>query len=54
MTYDFRVGTPRAISSLAPAGAFSVVFEDDGATGYVYGVRRRRWRSPDVLDALHL
>lgn len=55
MTHEFRVGAPRIITSDAPAGPFSVVFEDDGETGYVYGTRRPLLRrAVEVLDALHL
>jgi hypothetical protein len=54
MHHEFHVGTPTVFESPAPRGVFGVGFEDDGATGYVYGVRRRRLRSPEILDALHL
>ena len=54
MKSTFRVGTPTVTTARAPKGPFGIVFEDDGATGYVYGIRRRWWRQPIVLDALHL
>jgi hypothetical protein len=54
MRHEFSVGSPKAIESRAPVGIFSVVFEDDGETGYVYGTRHRVLRAPEVLDALHL
>ena len=54
MNSTFRVGVPRTITATAPSGPFGVVFEDDGATGYVYGIQRRRFRGSVVLDALHL
>ena len=50
----FHVGVPFAVTFSAPQGRFGVVFEDDGDTGYAYAIRRRRVRSPEVLDALHL
>ena len=54
MKSTFRVGVPGVITATAPNGPFGVVFEDDGETGYVYGVRRRWWRRSAILDALHL
>jgi hypothetical protein len=54
MKSTFRVGVPTVVTASPPRGPFRVVFEDDGETGYVYGVRRRWWRRAAVLDALHL
>ncbi len=54
MEHEFDVGTPATFESHAPTGPFGVGFEDDGETGYVYGVKRRLLRAPEVLDALHL
>src|SRR5262249_10409646 len=48
-----RVGTPVVIDGSAPASGYSAVFEDDGATGYFYGLDRSHNGNP-ILDALHV
>lgn len=47
-----RVGKEIAISSESPTAEFAVVFEDDGVTGYFYGLDTSQ-ESP-ILDALHI
>jgi hypothetical protein len=47
------VGTPDTIvDSTAAGGAHSVIFEDDGTTGYFYAVRPGA--ELEILDALHV
>ena len=47
------VGTPdTVVDSTAVGGERSVVFEDDGTTGYFYAVRRGA--ELEILDALHV
>jgi hypothetical protein len=47
------VGTPDTIvESTAAGGAHSVIFEDDGTTGYFYAVRPGA--ELEILDALHV
>jgi hypothetical protein len=46
------VGRPQVVDSHSPLNSFAVVFEDDGETGYLYGLDRAR---PDaILDALFI
>ena len=47
-----RVGEEITISSGSPTTEFAVVFEDDGETGYFYGLDTSH-ESP-ILDALHI
>ena len=44
------VGDPLTLRSRAPTGPFGVVFEDDGETGYLYGIDSRAEDS--ILDSL--
>ena len=47
------VGTPNTIvDSTAAGGERSVIFEDDGTTGYFYAVRPGA--DMEILDALHI
>jgi hypothetical protein len=47
------VGKPVVINGRSPITMFAVVFEDDGTTGYFYGLDASNNDSP-VLDALHI
>ena len=48
-----KVGTPDTIvDSTAAGGERSVIFEDDGTTGYLYAVRPGA--EVEILDALHV
>lgn len=47
------IGQAVAIQAPAEAPPFSVVFEDDGKTGFLYGMDNSRRASP-VVDALHI
>jgi hypothetical protein len=55
-TLHHKVGTPGHNASDAPGGRFSAVFEDDGDTGYFYGLdmlREAQGVNP-IVDALHI
>lgn len=49
----FTVGTETVLESGSPRNSFMVVFEDDGDTGYLYGLDISREGNP-ILDALHI
>jgi hypothetical protein len=51
--HDLRVGEPTFIESASPRGTYGVAFEDDGDTGYFYGLELERKEQP-ILDALHV
>ena len=46
-------GTPVVIESQSPSTHYSVVFEDDGESGYFYGLDTRRKNQP-ILAGLHI
>ncbi len=48
-----HVGERAVIESDSPATQFAVVFEDDGETGYFYGLDTSAGENP-ILDALHI
>jgi len=48
-----RVGEKVVIEGPSPSTSFSVVFEDDGETGYFYGLDMSR-QDDLILDALHV
>lgn len=50
---EFTVGAETVLESGSPENSFMVVFEDDGDTGYLYGLDRSRDGNP-ILDALHI
>ncbi len=41
-----RVGKPVVIEACSPRSHFGVVFEDDGTTGYLYGLDFDRKENP--------
>ena len=47
------VGKATTIEAPSPSEAFGVVFEDDGDTGYFYGLDFGRDENP-IVDALHI
>lgn len=47
------MGTPVAVEAPSPSTQYGVVFEDDGATGYFYGLDFHREGNP-IADALHI
>jgi len=48
-----RVGEATLIEAASPSAPFAVVFEDDGETGYFYGLDPSRREQP-IVDALHI
>ncbi len=49
----FTVGKQIVVNCNSPKNSFAVVFEDDGETGYFYGLDTSREENP-ILDALHI
>jgi hypothetical protein len=47
-TQDVRVGEPTLVHAPSPRGTFSVVFEDNGDTGYFYALDLRLGKNPTV------
>ena len=47
------IGKPISLECPSPKTSYSVVFEDDGATGYFYGLNWENKKQP-VLDALQI
>jgi hypothetical protein len=52
-TATLKVGTSMIVEAPSPSAEFKVVFEDDGETGYFYGLDPSRGAEP-VVDALHI
>lgn len=48
-----HVGEATIIESKSPRTEYAVVFEDDGETGYFYGLDTTKEEHP-ILDALHI
>ena len=48
-----RIGSKTVLQSEASSGAYSVVFEDDGDTGYFYALAPGA-EALELLDALHV
>jgi hypothetical protein len=48
-----RIGSKTVLQSEVPSGAYSVVFEDDGDTGYFYALAPGE-EALELLDALHV
>ncbi len=49
----FTVGEPMALEGPSPETDFCVIFEDDGDTGYLYGLDTSREGNP-IVDAMHI
>ncbi len=47
------VGEPQTVEGPSPSQPFGVVFEDDGETGYLYGLDMNQPENP-IVDALHV
>jgi hypothetical protein len=47
------VGEPIVLETASPVSRYGVVFEDDGRTGYFYGLDFTSQGNP-ILDALHI
>lgn len=52
-TSILNVGTKMVVDSVSTQSSFAVVFEDDGDTGYFYGLDPSREGNP-ILDAMHI
>lgn len=50
---EFTVGAETTLESGSPKNKFMVIFEDDGDTGYLYGLDRGQEGNP-ILDALQI
>ncbi len=48
-----NVGIPTVIEARSPASQYSAVFEDDGETGYFYGLDTTRVQQP-IVDAMQI
>ena len=48
-----KVGRPVVVEGPAPNSDFGAAFEDDGETGYFYGLDFRRKKQP-IVDARHI
>ena len=47
------IGTSITLECPSPQTSYAVIFEDDGETGYFYGLNLENKKQP-VLDALHI
>jgi len=48
-----QIGEKNVLDSVSPTTTYAVVFEDDGETGYFYGLDTARGEQ-QILDALHI
>ena len=53
LSETITMGNPITLDCSSPKASFAVVFEDDGETGYFYGLNLDNRKQP-VLDALHI
>jgi hypothetical protein len=53
MQRQINVGEPTVFEAIPERSRFGVVFEDDGETGYLYGLDFSRPEQP-IADALHI
>lgn len=53
LSETITIGTPITLECPSPKTTFAVVFEDDGETGYFYGLNLENTEQP-ILDALHI
>ena len=53
LSETITMGSPITLNCSSSKTSFSVVFEDDGETGYFYGLNPENKKQP-VLDALHI
>ena len=49
----FRVGEKSILEGMSPLTQFCVIFEDDGETGYFYGLDTSK-QDQRILDAMHI
>lgn len=53
LSETITIGNPITLDCPSPKTSFSVVFEDDGETGYFYGLNLENQKQP-VLDVLQI
>ena len=53
LSETITIGNPVTLECRSPKTSFGVVFEDDGETGYLYGLNFENEEQP-ILDALHI
>jgi len=53
LSETITIGNPITLDCPSPKTSFSVVFEDDGETGYFYGLNLENQKQP-VLDTLQI
>jgi len=53
LSESITIGNPITLECPSPKTNFAVVFEDDGDTGYFYGLNPENKKQP-VLDSLHI
>lgn len=53
LSETITLGNPITLECPSPKTSFAVIFEDDGETGYFYGLDLENKKQP-VLDALHI
>ncbi len=51
---EHRAGEAAVLEAPAPRGRYVVVFEDDGETGFFYGLDTSRSDDGPIVDALHI
>ncbi len=51
--HSITVGTEQIVEGTAPDGSFTVVFEDDGDTGYFYALDQSQ-SVQSIQDAMHI
>jgi hypothetical protein len=53
LSETITLGNPITLECPSPKTSFAVIFEDDGETGYFYGLNLENQEQP-VLDSLHI
>ena len=53
LTQQIQVGKEAVLPSDSPTGRYGAVFEDDGTTGYLYGIKFQG-QTYDIVEALHI
>jgi hypothetical protein len=53
LSETITIGHPVTLECPSPKTSFAVIFEDDGETGYLYGLDLENKKQP-VLDSLHI
>jgi hypothetical protein len=53
LSETITIGNPVTLECPSPKTGFAVIFEDDGETGYLYGLDLENKKQP-VLDSLHI